>query len=154
MKGFKRCNQGHFYKEKCEVCPYCPGAKNLNEKPVYILDHTPFISLIQDGESYSIKVSSRGCFHLWEECILIKKSGDTFILIYDTQEFVLKEKDIQRLIKFEKELCLVNIFLDASCTTTVSYILSYKSKQLEVSDRSCKWWGFENLKKDLNLGID
>jgi hypothetical protein len=25
MKGFKRCNKGHFYKEGLDKCPYCPG---------------------------------------------------------------------------------------------------------------------------------
>ena len=154
MKGFKRCDQGHFYKEKFAVCPYCPGPKDLNEQPVYIRDHAPFISLIQDGESYSIKVSSQGCFHFWEECILIKKSRDRLILVYDTEEFILKEKDFQRLIRFEEELCLVDIFLHGGCTTKVEYKLTYNSKEHTVSDSSCEWLGFENLKKDLNLGIN
>lgn len=25
MKGFKRCDNGHFYKEDLDQCPYCPG---------------------------------------------------------------------------------------------------------------------------------
>ena len=25
MKGFKRCDKGHFYKEGLDSCPYCPG---------------------------------------------------------------------------------------------------------------------------------
>ena len=76
------------------------------------------------------------------------------ILVYDTEEFILKEKDIQRLIRFEEELCLIDIFLHWGCTTKVEYKLTYNSKGLSVSDSSCEWWGFENLKKDLNLGID
>jgi hypothetical protein len=27
MNGFKKCNNGHFYKEDLAACPYCPGSK-------------------------------------------------------------------------------------------------------------------------------
>jgi hypothetical protein len=27
MNGFKKCNNGHFYKEDLNACPYCPGGK-------------------------------------------------------------------------------------------------------------------------------
>jgi hypothetical protein len=28
MNGFKKCNNGHFYKEDLNACPYCPGGSN------------------------------------------------------------------------------------------------------------------------------
>lgn len=31
MKGFKRCNNGHFYKESLEECPYCPKSASAGE---------------------------------------------------------------------------------------------------------------------------
>lgn len=31
MKGFKRCNNGHFYKESLEECPYCPKSASGSE---------------------------------------------------------------------------------------------------------------------------
>ncbi|GAB4130767.1 MAG: hypothetical protein Fur0041_00300 [Bacteroidia bacterium] len=31
MKGFKRCDNGHFYKDTMDVCPYCP--KNESAAP-------------------------------------------------------------------------------------------------------------------------
>lgn len=30
MNGFKKCNNGHFYKEDLNICPYCPGGSNAN----------------------------------------------------------------------------------------------------------------------------
>lgn len=30
MKGFKRCDKGHFYKEGLSLCPYCPENKDEN----------------------------------------------------------------------------------------------------------------------------
>lgn len=33
MKGFKKCSNGHYYKEDLDVCPYCPaGSENNSDK--------------------------------------------------------------------------------------------------------------------------
>ena len=33
MKGFKRCEKGHMYKDNLDVCPYCPkGNSQLDDK--------------------------------------------------------------------------------------------------------------------------
>ena len=33
MKGFKRCEKGHMYKENVAECPYCPkGSTKSNDK--------------------------------------------------------------------------------------------------------------------------
>ena len=33
MKGFKKCANGHFYKEDTAECPYCEGMKGMKERP-------------------------------------------------------------------------------------------------------------------------
>ncbi len=30
MKGFKKCKNGHFYKEELDSCPYCPSNRNTD----------------------------------------------------------------------------------------------------------------------------
>ena len=30
MKGFKKCSNGHFYKEDIQVCPHCPGGGGVD----------------------------------------------------------------------------------------------------------------------------
>ena len=32
MKGFKQCDQGHFYSDKLSECNYCPKNKSSNSK--------------------------------------------------------------------------------------------------------------------------
>ena len=34
MNGFKKCNNGHFYKEDLNDCPYCPGGKSTENNNV------------------------------------------------------------------------------------------------------------------------
>jgi hypothetical protein len=33
MNGFKKCSNGHFYKEDLNACPYCPGASSGGSAP-------------------------------------------------------------------------------------------------------------------------
>ena len=34
MNGFKKCSNGHFYKEDLSVCPYCPGGSGATDNSV------------------------------------------------------------------------------------------------------------------------
>ena len=43
MKGFKRCDKGHFYKEDLTACPYCPGNSNQGNSGGGLSDKTQIV---------------------------------------------------------------------------------------------------------------
>jgi len=132
----------------------------INEKKKYVLDlclnyinhdlesYKPFIDQLKNGENYSIQVSSQGCFHSSKDNYLIKRKGENFYLTFDKKEKLLNESNIQAIRHFEIELNYMQSF---GCTTTDSYIVKYKNKEVVISDGSCSWNGEYHLKKNLNL---
>ncbi|MDP5170497.1 MAG: hypothetical protein NWR72_09635 [Bacteroidia bacterium] len=132
----------------------------LTEKKKYTIDlclnyldhesdlYQPFIDRLENGESYSIQVSSQGCFHSSNETITIKRKSDKFYLTFQGKDRLLDNKEIRAIRYFEIEL---NYMESYGCTTTDTYVLKYKSKEVKISDGSCDWNGDYYLKKELNL---
>ena len=117
------------------------------------LDHEsdsyqPFITRLENGDSYSIQVSSQGCFHSSKEVITVKRKSNKYYLTFKEEEKLLDTSEIKAIKNFEKEL---NYMKSYGCTTTDTYILKYKSQEVKISDGSCSWKGYYYLKKELKL---
>jgi hypothetical protein len=132
----------------------------LTEKKKYSLDlcldyfdyesdsYQPFIDRLKNGESYSIHVSSEGCFHFSDETMFIKKESDKLVLTFQENNIQLDSNSIRAIRHFEKELNFMKSF---SCTTTDTYVLKYNGLKVEIADGSCAWHGAYYLKKKLKL---
>lgn len=62
MNGFKKCNNGHFYKEDLNACPYCPGgnAGSTGSSGADDLGRTMVTSVNQGGGSGDAKTEVFG----------------------------------------------------------------------------------------------
>jgi len=107
-----------------------------------------FIDQLENGEKYSIEVSSQGCFHSSDEIIIIKRKEDKYYAFFKKTKKLLKKEDIETIRSFEIELNYMESF---GCTSTDSYTLKYKGEMIEISDGSCSWSGYYYLKKKLNI---
>lgn len=117
------------------------------------LDHEsdpyqPFIDRLENRESYSIQISSQGCFHSSIETITIKRKANNYYLTFQGKEKRLDSSEIKAIAHFEIELNYMGSF---GCTTTDTYVLKYKSQEIRISDGSCSWNGDYYLKQRLNL---
>lgn len=123
---------------------YVDKADFLGEASCLIVDR------LGDGECFTIKYSSIGCFHLRDDSLTFSKKEGKLIARYKTRELYLSKKQIEAVREFEKQTKLIG---GAGCTTVDSYQISYKKEISEFRDGSCKWHGFRFLKKEL-LGND
>lgn len=120
-----------------------------------------------NGDSLVIRFASRGCFHWENKKIVITREKDTYIArIYYPSSYQEKRKkktvtlyndgavlsqvtltkeNLQDFIRFENEL---NYAKDGGCTTTSTYTLTGKIN-VNKTDGSCKWNGFDYLEKAL-----
>ena len=68
MKGFKKCNNGHFYKEDLSICPYCPSGQNQgggNDK-----------TQINQGQGTEIDLGKTQVFGAGTQTIPVSNPGD------------------------------------------------------------------------------
>lgn len=120
-----------------------------------------------NGDSLVIRFASHGCFHWENKKIVITREKDSFIarIYYPSSYHVKKKKklvtlyndgavlsqviltkeNLQDFIRFENEL---NNIGWGGCTTTDTYILTGKIN-VNKTDGSCKWNGFDYLEKAL-----
>lgn len=102
-------------------------------------DYIPFIDQIQNKESYSIALFSRGCFHFSKDTLSISKVDDLFYITYQGNKKRLEKEDIEELRFFEIELNALSI--GGTCTSSVYYQLTYKDVVIGKTDDSCQWNG-------------
>lgn len=135
----------------------------LNEKKKYVIDiclnfinyeletYKPFIDQLKNGDSYSILVSSQGCFHNSKEEYIIKRKNEDYYLTFGGTKKILSKNDIQLIRHFEIEL---NYMESDGCTTTDRYSVKFKNNEVVILDGSCSWNGDYHLKKELNLVVE
>ena len=111
----------------------------------------PFVDQLKNGESYTIQVSSQGCFHRSDEVLIINKKQDSYHLSFGNIKKLLNEGDMESIRNFESQLRHMESF---GCTSTDSYTLTYKKETVTISDGSCSWSGFYYLKKQLGLNME
>jgi hypothetical protein len=109
--------------------------------------YVPVIDRLQENESYSILLSSQGCFHFTHDTIIIKREKQIYTLSWGDKSKQLTVADMDVIRHFEIEL---NHMTDNGCTTTDTYVVKYEGVQIQkIHDGSCMWNGDYYLKKQL-----
>jgi hypothetical protein len=105
------------------------------------------IESLQNGEEYSIEITSIGCFHGNRETIVISKESDVFTVQYQDFSKILSTEDIEAFIRFELQLKALQI---GGCTTIDTYVIRYKGEEFRTSDGTCSWLGGKKLLKAIS----
>jgi len=105
------------------------------------------IELLENGESYSIEITSIGCFHGERETVVVSKESDVYTVQYQDFSKILSEKDIEAFIRFELQLKALQM---GGCTTVDTYVVRYKGEEFRTSDGTCSWQGGKKLLKAIS----
>ncbi len=118
---------------------------NTNPKNIRIhLDEAQptLIESLQNGESYSIEITSIGCFHGTRQTVLISKEDDVLTASLQDSFKVLTNSDIELFKTFELQLRALQI---GGCTTVDTYVLRYGNETFRTDDGTCSWHGYRQL---------
>jgi len=116
---------------------------------IQVQENNPtIIELLEEGESYSIEITSIGCFNGTRQTVVV--SNEAGVLRANCQEnsIVLTDKDIQAFVNFENQLRSLKI---GGCTTVDTYVLRYRNEKFQTSDGTCTWNGGRKLLQKLGL---
>ncbi len=100
------------------------------------------IELLQDGENYTIEITSIGCFNGTRQTLTVFKEAGIVTAGFQDSSKVLSEKDIEALIAFEVQLRALKI---GGCSTVDTYVLRYGNGKFKTSDGTCNWNGGKKL---------
>ena len=116
---------------------------NLEKANLELSEPQPtMIESLQDGESYSIEITSIGCFNGSRQTILIAKEADVFTASLKDSSILLTDSDIQTIKAFEIQLRALQI---GGCTTVDTYVLRFGNETFQTSDGTCSWRGYRKL---------
>lgn len=100
------------------------------------------IELLENGESYSIEITSVGCFNGTRQTLVVSKNEGILIADFQNKSKILNEGDIEAFVTFELQLRSLQI---GGCTTVDTYVLRYGSEVFRTSDGTCSWFGGKKL---------
>ena len=100
------------------------------------------IESLQNGESYSIEITSVGCFNGKRQTIVISREVDILTAEYLNFSKILTEQDISAFITFELQLHSLKM---GGCSTVDSYVIRYGNETFQTSDGTCNWNGGKKL---------
>ncbi len=115
---------------------------NIVVKNFYQEQNLTIIESLKNGESYSIEITSIGCFHGKRQTIVVSKEADVLIAKFQDKKVVLSKIKIEAFKTFEKELRSISI---GGCTTVDTYIIRYGNENFQTSDGTCSWNGGRKL---------
>ncbi len=110
--------------------------------------YQPLINQLNEGEHYSINITTEGCYHRSEQELTIRKASGQYYMTYNGKDKLLSKDDIKAIEHFEIEL---NYMEPYGCTSVDYYVLKYNNREVRINDGSCSWNGLSNLKQKLNL---
>ncbi|WP_341907043.1 hypothetical protein [Fluviicola taffensis] len=110
-------------------------------------NYVPVIDRLKDGESYSIHLESRGCFHSTQESITISRNNSIYSIKWDEVTKELTSEDLKIIEHFEMELAHASSFW--GCTTKDNYRVSYNDELTSYEDAGCRWHGSFYLRECL-----
>lgn len=102
------------------------------------------IELLENGERYSIEITSIGCFNGTRQTVTISRNENVYTANFQDEIKVLSEEDISIIINFESRLHSLEI---GGCTTVDTYVLRYAGNEFRTSDGTCSWNGGSKLLK-------
>lgn len=109
--------------------------------------HPAIIELLQNGESYSIEITSVGCFGGNRQTITISRDADVLTASYPDFSKILSDQDVQAFINFEHQLRIIEV---GGCSTVDTYVLRYGNDEFRTSDGTCSWNGGKKLLKEIS----
>lgn len=118
---------------------------NVGSENLYCEGDDPnltLIELLQNGENYSIEITSVGCFHGKRQTVIISKEADVITASLADSSKVLTDTDIETLSRFELQLRALQI---GGCTTVDTYVLRYGAETYRTSDGTCSWHGYRDI---------
>lgn len=100
------------------------------------------IESLQNGESFSIEITSIGCFNGSRQTVFISKEEDTLTASLNNVSKLLTDMDIETLKSFELQLKSLKM---GGCTTVDTYVLRFGNQKFQTSDGTCSWHGYRKL---------
>lgn len=100
------------------------------------------IESLQNGESYTIEITSVGCFNGTRQTLVVSKEADVISVDFQDITKILSEAEIEVFRSFELQLRTLKM---GGCSTVDTYVLRFKSESFRTSDGSCSWNGGKKL---------
>ena len=100
------------------------------------------IEMLQNGESYSIEITSVGCFNGSRQTVVISKEADVLTASLQDSSKILTDYDIETFRTFEIQLRALQI---GGCSTVDTYVLRFGNETFQTSDGTCNWHGYRKL---------
>ncbi len=100
------------------------------------------IESLENGESYSIEITSVGCFNGTRQTITISKENDILKASFQDTTKILNDLDIEAFKRFEHQLKSLEI---GGCSTVDTYVVNYRNQSFYTSDGTCSWNGGKKL---------
>lgn len=105
--------------------------------------HKSIVGNLKNGDSLQINFETRGCFKTGKDSVILKRVGKEFILKIDRKEIKLQNEGIDFLKRAECEL--YELPNNGGCTTSDTYTLIFKGKELSFVDSTCNWNAWSNI---------
>lgn len=115
--------------------------------------YVPYIDRLQNNESYSISIKSKGCRQDKQDYLVVEKRNHDYFIQFNNEEKRLSSSDIKSIQEFEMELMCMKKNTKNLCTTKVLYTLIYKNNEIKIEDRSCQWKGNRYLMYQLGYTL-
>jgi hypothetical protein len=124
--------------------PLFTFADNYSEKALLELrePQPTMIESLEDGESYSIEITSIGCFNGTRQTVIISKNVDVITASLQDSSKILTSSDIETFRSFEIQLRALE---RGGCSTVDTYVLRYGNETFKTSDGTCSWHGYRKL---------
>ncbi|MFS4494151.1 hypothetical protein [Maribacter sp. 2308TA10-17] len=105
------------------------------------------IESLENGESYSIEITSVGCFGGSRQTIRISKEREILTASFPDFSKTLSTADIEAFRTFELQLHQLQM---GGCSTVDTYVIRYKGHEFRTSDGTCSWNGGKKLLKAIS----
>lgn len=116
---------------------------NLENEALVLSEPQPtLIELLEEGESFSIEITSIGCFNGTRQTLIVSKEADVYTASLKDSSKLLTPSDIQTIKSFEIELRELQM---GGCTTVDTYVLRFGNETFRTSDGTCSWHGYRKL---------
>jgi len=123
---------------------------NTDTEKVFIEKQEPVTTIIEsleNGESYSIEITSVGCFNGSRRTVTVSKEADLLRVSFQDFSKVLTDSDIEAFKTFEIQLRALKT---GGCSTVDTYVIRYGSDTFRTSDGTCSWNGGKKLLKAIS----
>jgi hypothetical protein len=107
-----------------------------------------FVKNLKENQKVELSFESLGCFHSMETTVEISRKQGEYYFKTRGIEKKLSQKEVDVIIKME---CELNLLQSGGCTTKEHYTIKFENQKKEYLDRTCAWYGWENMFKQINL---